>query len=207
VPKSGFSLGQLSYRLEIDEAPDFATGVFYTADTLPASYLAEKMPVSRRAALRLSEWISPAVLLGTCYLAGHFSQNHLSLELGTDGEELHIVGEVPPQTRRLLRLAAARLSRVMRRFGVHGIPGSLVMPLPGADGHLAGTLPMAREGPALTCTPDCEIRPWQGVFVVDGSCLPSLPAKHCTLTIMANADRVGRLVANRLAVTSTKELS
>ena len=137
LPKSGFSLGQLSYRLEIDESPDFATGVFYTADTLPASYLAEKMPVSRRAALRLSEWISPAVLLATCYLPGRFSQNHLSLEVGSDGEELHITGEVPPQTRRLLRLAGARLSREMRRYGAYAIPRSFFIPLPGADGHLA----------------------------------------------------------------------
>ena len=198
LPKSGFSLGQLSYRLEIDETPDFATGVFYTADMLPASYLAEKMPVSRRAALRLSEWISPAVLLATCYLPGRFSQNHLSLEVGCDGDELHITGELPPETRRLLRLAGARLSREMRRYGAYGIPRSFFIALPGADGHLAGTLPMVRDGAALTCTPDCELRPWRDIFVVDGSCLTSLPAKHCTLTIMANADRVGRIVASQL---------
>jgi hypothetical protein len=52
LPKSRFSLGQLSYRLEIGEGSDYATGVFYTADTPPASYLAENMPVSRHAALR-----------------------------------------------------------------------------------------------------------------------------------------------------------
>lgn len=198
LPKSGFSLGQLSYRLEIDESPDFATGVFYTADMLPASYLAEKMPFSRRAALRLSQWVSPAVLLATCYLPGRFSQNHLSLEVGSDGDELHISGELPPGTRRLLRLAGARLSREMRRYGAYGIPRSFFIALPGADGHLAGTLPMAQEGAALTCTPDGELRPWRDIFVVDGSCLTSLPAKHCTFTIMANADRVGRIVASRL---------
>jgi choline dehydrogenase-like flavoprotein len=203
LPKSGFSLGQLSYRLEIDDGSDYATGVFYTADTLPASYLAENMPFSRQAALRLSEWTSPAVLIATCYLPGRFSQNHLSLEAGPDhGEELHITGEVPQHTRRLLRLAATRLSRAMGRCGAHAIPRSFSIPLPGADGHLAGTLPMVREGEALTCTADCEVRPWRDVFVVDGSCLSALPAKHCTFTIMANADRVGRMLANRLASTS-----
>jgi choline dehydrogenase-like flavoprotein len=54
---------------------------------------------------------------------------------------------------------------------------------------------MVQEGGPLTCTPDCEVRPWRGVFVVDRSCLSSLPAKHCTFTIMANADRVGRIAA------------
>jgi choline dehydrogenase-like flavoprotein len=28
--------------------------------------------------------------------------------------------------------------------------------------------------------------------------LPSLPARHCTLTIMANADRIARRIAIRL---------
>jgi choline dehydrogenase-like flavoprotein len=199
LPRSGFSLGQLSYRLDIEESPDFATGVFYTADTLPVSYVAENLPLSRRAALRLSRWMSTALLVATCYLPGRFSRNFVSLELGTDrGEELHISGETPSETRGLLRTAAKRLSREMRRYGMLAIPGSLTIPLPGADGHLAGTLPMARHGPALTCTPDCEVRPWRDIFVVDGSCLSSLPAKHCTLTIMANADRVGRVLANRL---------
>jgi hypothetical protein len=96
----------MSYRLEIDESPIMPL----RSSTLPTSYLAEKMPVSRRAALRLSEWISSAVLLATCYLPGHFSQNHLSLEVGHDGEQLHITGETPPETQRLLRLAGARLS-------------------------------------------------------------------------------------------------
>ena len=51
LPKSGFSLGQLSYRLEMGEIPEFVTGVFYTAETLPTHHIAEQMPVSRRAAL------------------------------------------------------------------------------------------------------------------------------------------------------------
>jgi choline dehydrogenase-like flavoprotein len=200
LPGSGFSLGQLSYRLQIDEASDYATGVFYTADTLPFFSLAEKIPLSRSAALRLSRWMSTALLVATCYLPGRFSQNCLSLERGGDRrEELYIFGQMPEQTRRLLRLAVKRLSRVMRRCGALAIPGSFTIPLPGADGHLVGTLPMMREGGELTCTPDCEVRPRRGLFVVDGSCLSSLPAKHCTLTIMANADRVGRMLAKRLA--------
>jgi hypothetical protein len=64
---------------------------------------------------------------------------------------------------------------------------------------------MARNGAAQTCTPDCEVRPWRDVFVADGSCLSSLPAKHCTFAVMANADRVGRIVANRLATASAKD--
>jgi choline dehydrogenase-like flavoprotein len=37
-----------------------------------------------------------------------------------------------------------------------------------------------------------ELNALPGVHVVDGSALSDLPARHCTLTIMANADRIAR---------------
>jgi choline dehydrogenase-like flavoprotein len=37
-----------------------------------------------------------------------------------------------------------------------------------------------------------ELKGLEGLHVVDGAVLPSLPSKHATLTIMANADRIGR---------------
>ena len=38
----------------------------------------------------------------------------------------------------------------------------------------------------------------EGVHVVDGACLPSLTEKSHTLTIMANADRIGRNLARQM---------
>ncbi len=38
----------------------------------------------------------------------------------------------------------------------------------------------------------------KGLFVADGSVLNRLPAKSHTLTIMANAERIGRAVAARI---------
>jgi choline dehydrogenase-like flavoprotein len=35
------------------------------------------------------------------------------------------------------------------------------------------------------------------LFVADASCLPALPGKSSTFTVMANADRIGRIVARR----------
>ncbi len=56
-----------------------------------------------------------------------------------------------------------------------------------------------REKPVLGETSSSgEVKGLEGVYIVDGACLPSLPAKSHTLTIMANADRIGR----RLAVIS-----
>jgi choline dehydrogenase-like flavoprotein len=203
-PSTGFSLGQLSYRLEIGEPSDYATGVLYTADSLPLTTLAQRLPVSRPTALRLSAIMAPALVLTTLYLPGRFSQNTVALTIAEGGrEELVLEGRIPDETQTLILDGTKRLARAMRRLGAFAIPGSRLIPVPGTDAHLAGTLPMKEHGGDLTCTPDCELRPWHNLFVVDGSCLSSLPAKHCTFTIMANADRVGRIVAKRLTSAST----
>ena len=62
------------------------------------------------------------------------------------------------------------------------------MPLPGAGGG----------GGAIATTVLGELIRAPGLYVVDGAALPSLPASHPTLTIMANADRIGRALARRL---------
>jgi choline dehydrogenase-like flavoprotein len=43
-----------------------------------------------------------------------------------------------------------------------------------------------------------ELHGLAGVHVVDGAALPSLLEKPHTLTVMANADRIGRRLAARL---------
>jgi choline dehydrogenase-like flavoprotein len=60
----------------------------------------------------------------------------------------------------------------------------------GASVHYAGTLPMSREGGALTTTADCRSLDFPNLIVADGSTFPFLPAKNLTLTLMANAARV-----------------
>ena len=50
----------------------------------------------------------------------------------------------------------------------------------------------------LTVTPSCRLRGTKSVYLADGSVLPNLPAKALTLTLMANAERVGTIVAEAL---------
>ena len=42
-----------------------------------------------------------------------------------------------------------------------------------------------------------EVLGMEGVYVVDGACLPVLPEKSHTLTIMANADRIGMRISRQ----------
>ncbi|MFO1248260.1 MAG: GMC oxidoreductase [Alphaproteobacteria bacterium] len=77
------------------------------------------------------------------------------------------------------------------------MPGSR-RAMPGTDAHFAGTLPMGGTGANGTSVLG-EIASYPGLHVVDGSVLPSLPAKHATLTIMANADRIATALARETA--------
>jgi choline dehydrogenase-like flavoprotein len=58
---------------------------------------------------------------------------------------------------------------------------------------------MAADGGELTCNAECRLRATRAVYVADGSPFPYLPAKGLTFTIMANANRVGSLLAETLA--------
>ena len=85
------------------------------------------------------------------------------------------------------------LLRAFRKLGCW--PLKRINPGNGASIHYGGTLPMTAENRELTTTPECCLRGTSSVYLADGSVLPYLPAKALTLTLMANADRVGTRVA------------
>jgi hypothetical protein len=50
----------------------------------------------------------------------------------------------------------------------------------------------------LTCDREGRLRGTRAVYLADGSVFPWLPAKGLTFNIIANADRVGTLLARTL---------
>jgi choline dehydrogenase-like flavoprotein len=196
LPNRSFSLGQLTYRMPLASGGSFM-GAIYGADTLPLDILANRLPLSRPVALRLSRSLAPALLLATCYLPGRFSANRLYVSGPDHAPKIVINGSHSSETRRTMVEAAKRLRGRMLRCGAIALPGSLTLLAPGADGHYAGTFPMGGKDP-FGSSVDGELNGCEGIHIVDGAALTSLPAKHCTLTIMANADRIGRGIAERL---------
>jgi choline dehydrogenase-like flavoprotein len=196
LPERSFALGQLSYRLPLRDGGR-AAGVIYGADALPLAGMASRLPISRPAALRLTRALAPSLLLAMCYLPGRFSANTLRVADGGDQQQIIIEGAQTTEARDTLLAAGGRLAREIRRLGALALPGSLTILQPGADAHYAGTLPMGGNGPAA-CTPTGELKACSGLYIADGAVLPGLPAKHCTLTIMANADRIARHLAIRI---------
>jgi choline dehydrogenase-like flavoprotein len=95
----------------------------------------------------------------------------------------------------LMKEAHQKLRSAYLSLGAVILPGSFTIGQPGGDIHYTGTMPM-KESPVIGQTSaEGEIMGLDGVYAVDGACLPTLPEKSHTLTIMANADRIGKWIA------------
>ncbi|MDO7898344.1 FAD-dependent monooxygenase [Pseudomonas citrulli] len=190
---STFGLGQLSFALEL-AAGTRAFGSTFSTTGLPMSEFVNRIPMNKRLAIELSNHLLSACLVGNLFLPGHLSNN--TARLRPDGS-LGVTGELQPETPGLMENAEARLRRIYWKMGALLMPMSFTVAQPGADIHYAGTLPMqARPGIGQTDRLG-EVAGLPGVHIVDGACLPSLAEKSHTLTLMANADRIGRALATQ----------
>lgn len=205
LPDRSFGLGQLFYTLEPAAGVE-AAGVFYGADTLPLSPIADRLPFTRATSLRAARALAPALMFATCYLPGRFSDNRMTIEDDGAAGRIHIEGRSSEASTEMLRRAVRELSGNLRRLGAWAVPGSLQLLAPGADAHPAGTLPMGANRTGATDWSG-ELKGAPRVFVADGAALPTLSARHPTLTIMANADRIGRALARRFAAVANIVMS
>ena len=57
---------------------------------------------------------------------------------------------------------------------------------------------MSDEDKPLTCDFQCKLKGTNSVYIADGAAFPYLSAKGLTFTVMANANRVGTVVAGKL---------
>jgi len=104
---------------------------------------------------------------------------------------LHLHALPNPETRRTVKRVVHELFRQSRRLGGLVLPPLLRLAEPGRGFHCAGSFPM-REKPQ-PFESDCLGRPygWTRVHAVDATVLPSAPATTITLSVMANAHRIG----------------
>jgi len=79
-----------------------------------------------------------------------------------------------------------------------GLPIRIIRPAHGASLHYAGTLPCSEDADPLTTALDGRLHGSERVYVADASTWRYLPAKGPTLTLMANAYRVGSNAASTL---------
>ncbi len=156
--------------------------------TLASQLLGPLWPLLRRPA--------DAVVGRTLLIQGYLHSDHspsLTASLQRDGDAPRLVleGRTDADAPQVLRRVVARLYRHWRSFRAVPIGPMLRVAETGRSFHSGGTFPM-RETPG-ELESDGLGRPfgWSRVHVVDSSVFPSIPATTITLSVMANAHRIG----------------
>ena len=110
---------------------------------------------------------------------------------GSEPATLEVAGQANPRTRPALDALSHRLWALRRALRAIPIGPSLRIGQPGRSFHSGGTFPM-REVPR-EFESDRLGRPhgFERLHLVDASVFPSLPATTITLSVMANAHRIG----------------
>lgn len=183
-----FGLGQLSFSLET-QSKTMAFGSTFATTGISLSEFVRHIPFRRRYGIDLLRGLLSSCVVGNVFLPGNLTD--AAVELQAD-DFLRVTGSYSAGVVGLMKEVSSRLRKVYWKMGALLLPGSFTIGQPGSDIHYASTLPM-RALPSIGETSKFgEVVGLDGVFVVDGACLPWLSEKSHTLTIMANADRIGR---------------
>lgn len=195
APAKSYALGQISFHVKLDQGGS-AFGSLFSAAGIPAFEFVRRMPLPKRHALRLLEAFLPCSIVGNLFLPGWLTE--ASLRLDAAGH-LVVTGGWRERVSALMDSARATLAWAFRKVGAILVPKSFTLGVPGGDIHYAVSLPMRTDPRRGETFPDGQLAGAPGIFVADGAVLSALPAKSHTLTIMANADRIGRCLARALA--------
>jgi choline dehydrogenase-like flavoprotein len=192
--ETGFGLGQLSFTVGLKDGCT-AFGSTFATTGLPLSEFARHLPLGRAVGMKVLRHLLSSCVVGNLFLPGDLCD--ASVRLGAGGE-LVIRGGYAPAVPALLSQARRQLTGAWRALGAWVLPGSFRSGPPGSDIHYIGTLPMTENPAKGQTSPAGEVQGLPEVYVVDGACMPALPEKSHTLTLMANADRIGRLIAGSI---------
>lgn len=192
--KDVFGLGQLSYQLEISDAVT-AFGSTFSTTGIPVSEFVRQLPLGRRQGVKMMRHILSSCVVGNLFLPGHLSTS--TAKLNASGG-LDIDGGFREDVPDLLKTAARKLRKSYSKLGAFMLPMSFTAGLPGGDIHYSGTIPMRKNPKRGETGVHGELFGTESMHIVDGASLPRLTEKSHTLTIMANADRIGRFLATEL---------
>jgi hypothetical protein len=189
--RSGFGLGQLSYSVDIAEGV-CGFGSTFSPTGIAVSEFIRYLPFGARNSVKIMRSILTSCVVGNLFLPGHLTDAQVRLD---GGGQLIVSGGLRDDVASYMKIGHRLLLRAFLHMGALIIPTSFSVGSPGSDIHYAGTLPM-KDDPTLGETGKFgELYGVTGLYVVDGASLPTLSEQSHTLTIMANADRIGRHLA------------
>jgi len=185
------SLAQLNIVAEDGDGRPAQGSLYGTTGPLRSDFLFE-LPLSARDNRVWAKYVAPA----TAFLMLFYARDpdpSSSVRLRPSGELDVRLAPEPPHA------IENTLIRLFRRIGFLTHRAMIQRPPMGSALHFAGTLPMSAQPSQYQTDRDGLLAGTSRVHIVDGACLSRLPAKNATLTIMANALRIGRRVAATLA--------
>lgn len=140
---------------------------------------------------RFRDHILNRLLIVQGYLHSRYS-DPIELSLSKDGQ-LHLKGQRTQAVKDCINQLLKKLARNKLLMSALPIRPLLKISLPGQGFHNVGTYPMRNV--ATKFSSDVLGRPsgYKRVYAVDATVLPSAPATTITLSVMANAHRIGAL--------------
>lgn len=185
-----FALGQLALTIEDPSSGETALAFLVSPLGFPISELVPYVPLPPRPALTMLRALLTSFTVGNVFFPGSLSDHKISLlddgSLRVQGGHATALDGISSRVRGALGVGARRLGSVL-------VPSSFNIAEPGADIHYVGTLPAKKKPRFGECFLNGEMAGVQrGLYIADGASLSMLPAKSHTMTIMANADRIGR---------------
>ncbi len=186
---SEFSLGQLSIVQSLSDGVSHGFGSLFSIDSIPVIEFMRAMPFSSRNGLSFLGPLLSSCIAGNLFFPGKYSENFM--EFSADGG-LKITGNYTKEFKLEADTTKKKLGIAFFKMGAILLPGSFRLGAPGADIHYASTMPMKKFPRGLQVDKFGESLVLNRIHIVDGSVLPELSEKSHTLTIMANADRIGR---------------
>ena len=173
----------------------------YSYRSLLLFRLLKQAPLPYRENLRVMRALAPSFVVWVVQHADvPDAGKYCLLRRGDDtaSDTLEIEYRPSAEERGQQELAERAIMRHIRKIGCW--PLKRVFPGHGSSVHYGSQFPMTGhdEGP-MTTEPSGRLRGTKSVYLADGSTFAYLPAKGPTLTLMANANRVGTALVGRLA--------
>lgn len=161
-------------------------------------------PIMRDELARKLKWFGPLARVGEATLLGRLAavQGYLHSSVSDPirlrwRDSLQLSAPDMHATHERIREVVETLILNSSRLGMFPLAPLVYMGKPGDGNHIGGVFPMAATPTELQTTATGELKALPGVHLVDASVLPSLPANTITLTVMANAYRIGETVAEK----------
>lgn len=138
-----------------------------------------------------------ALLSRLCAVQGYLHSDEggaiwMTLREPKDGGPAEASLQAPPAAKRKAAVARVLKALLSARRELGGLVLSPMARhgLPGDGSHVGGTFPMAASPVGLQTDALGRLAGLPGVHMIDGACLPSIPATTFTFTVMANARRI-----------------